>query len=175
MVGSGMHTISCTPFLEGDWTHTTLLVVPRSIPQIVARPRNPIRAMTTNIKTTTPIAEGIRASSPPDLESSPCLLAIFDFFFFLTIRLHLVDVVVVENEESSLDHVFCRSLFCRRLSCGVLDDDGADSEVDAGVSSVVSIFALFLLLDGESFASASVGEAPFWGDLDRHILRPRRW
>jgi len=83
--------------------------------------------MTTKMKIMTPIAEGMRASRPPDLESSPCLLAIFDFFFFFMTRL-LCDVVVVVfcwgKEDRCLDHAVCRSLFLLRLSCDVVDVGG---------------------------------------------------
>jgi len=94
--------------------------------------------------------EGIRASIPPDLESSACLLAILDFFFFFMIRLFDV-VVLFEIVGSCLDHDCCRSLFRLRLSCDMVDDVEDDVEFRGeGLH-----FALLVLLDGESFASAS--------------------
>lgn len=152
VVGSGMQVISPTPLEEGAWTHTTLLVVPRSMPTTVARPRNPIRAMTTKNRRTTQIMEGIRASIPPDLESSACLLAILDFFFFFMIR--LLDVVVLfEIVESCLDHDCCRSLFRLRLSCDMVDD--VEDDVEFRGEGLHFALLVLLLLDGESFASAS--------------------
>ena len=107
------------------------------------------------------MTEGIRASIPPDLESSACLLAILDFFFFFMIRLFDV-VVLFEIVESCLDHDCCRSLLCLRLSCDILDD--VESEDGAEVSGSGLHFVLLVLLDGESFASACCvgGEAPLF-------------
>ena len=94
----------------------TELVVPRSMPAVVARPRNPILAMMTNAKMTTPMREGMSASNPPDLESSACLLVILDFFFFFTMRLLQLDCDCVERAESCicLDHACCLSRFLLR-------------------------------------------------------------
>ena len=149
--------MSPTPF-DGACTHTTLFVVPRSIPATVARPRNPIFAITTNMSTTTPIAEGINASKPPDLESSECLLAILDFCFFFTIRLSevgdgMVSVVEVEN---SFDQTSCRSRLCLRLIfcagvhfAGGLEQDDGDS---IGLCSSFELSPLFEMADGGSNA-----------------------
>ncbi len=147
VVGSGIHVISPTPF-DGDWTQMTLLVVPKSIPATVARPRNPILAMIMTASTMIPIRDGSMASIPPDLESSACLLAILDRFFFFIMRLLEEDEDCVEYDvavllllmlnDSSFDHSFCRSRFLLRLSCG--DEDGA-------VTALLS--ASLLPLDGE--------------------------
>mmetsp|Transcript_29652 Transcript_29652/g.36088 ORF Transcript_29652/g.36088 Transcript_29652/m.36088 type:complete len:248 (-) Transcript_29652:68-811(-) len=55
--GSGMQSIRPTP-LEGVWTQMTELVVPRSIPATVARPRKPSLAMRARDPTARPMREG---------------------------------------------------------------------------------------------------------------------
>jgi hypothetical protein len=86
---------------DDDWDrmHTTELVVPRSIPATVARPRKPIRAMTTKVSTTAHETVGRRASMPPDLPSSVCLLVILDFLFLPMIVLCVDDAIVVAAGE----------------------------------------------------------------------------
>jgi hypothetical protein len=82
--------------------------------------------MTTTIRTTTPIREGISASIPPDWESFWCFAVIFDFFFFFTMRL-LLDEGDGENSfdlASSIDQSLCLSVLFRLLRVvGICLDD----------------------------------------------------
>ena len=113
-----------SPPLDGACTQITLFVVPKSIPATVDRPRNPILAMIPTTSTTTPIAEGINASIPPDFESFWCLAVMLDFFFLLTIRLE--DGPVSDMDDACLDHSFCRSLLHLRFNIASGDDTHED-------------------------------------------------
>ena len=82
--GSTIHVISPTLF-DGACTQITLFVVPRSIPAVVARPRKPLWAIMTQIRTPTPINDGSKADRPP-LGALPwCFSSEADFFLGLRV------------------------------------------------------------------------------------------
>jgi len=76
------------------WTHTTLFVVPRSIPAILALPRNPILAANPHPSTISTPSDGSIASMPPDGSSSLCLLRDLDWVCFTRLNPPLFLLVV---------------------------------------------------------------------------------